>query len=330
MQKEAILKLLIGFYLAFHNMPLQTYNWEEIDTDSEKIYNSFCIEGYAQFTDIFTSKEQQHIDEWQDILRSEFLKPRHEKEQWYKDLNLDDGWSPPRVELLNPWRKLNEREAFVFTDLTKIQEKNLPESLKASAEKITPILHQKGLKVLAILEKYLDIPGKNMYLSETEFTDSMSSVAGCQIKGFYYPGTTPEKNRLACSEHIDYNALTILLTPDPIKRIQTKDHLKQWLDIPFIKNSVLIQVGAILQLWTQDYFKGNLHRVLCAEQDSFSTGYFIAPPNDYYLRDIGFRNREFTNIECGALRKKLISSKEIINIKAKADEQRSYTPIRHT
>ena len=53
-----------------------------------------------------------------------------------------------------------------------------------------------------------------MYLSETEFTDSMSSVAGCQIKGFYYPGTTPEKNRLACSEHIDYNALTIL--PDEL------------------------------------------------------------------------------------------------------------------
>jgi isopenicillin N synthase-like dioxygenase len=96
-----------------------------------------------------------------------------------------------------------------------------------------------------------------------------------------------DRGIFACGAHSDYGMVTLLATDDqPGLQIY---HEGNWVDIPppgFHKGKFVVNLGDMLERWTNGRFKSTLHRVVRAEsEDRYSIPFFYEPNFD-------------TNVEC--------------------------------
>ncbi|EFA84105.1 hypothetical protein PPL_03178 [Heterostelium album PN500] len=66
---------------------------------------------------------------------------------------------------------------------------------------------------------------------------------------------------LGGGEHTDYGILTIL-QQDDVGGLQVKTMSDEWIDVPFVKDSYVVNIGDMLQRWTNDIYRSTAHRVL--------------------------------------------------------------------
>ena len=78
--------------------------------------------------------------------------------------------------------------------------------------------------------------------------------------------------------HIDYGFLTILLQ-DNIGGLEVKNADNKWVSAPVIPNTFLINIGHMIQRWTNDYYKATVHRVIPPENESRCSLPFFFEPN---------------------------------------------------
>jgi len=79
-----------------------------------------------------------------------------------------------------------------------------------------------------------------------------------------YPryGNTLKKNiGDGIGEHIDYGFLTILLQ-DSVGGLEIKTSNNEWFSAPIIPGTFLINIGHMIQRWTNDYYRATIHRVI--------------------------------------------------------------------
>ena len=78
--------------------------------------------------------------------------------------------------------------------------------------------------------------------------------------------------------HIDYGFLTILLQ-DNIGGLEVKNADNEWGSAPMIPGTFLINIGHMIQRWTNDYYKATVHRVIPPEHESRCSLPFFFEPN---------------------------------------------------
>ena len=79
--------------------------------------------------------------------------------------------------------------------------------------------------------------------------------------------------------HIDYGFLTIL-TQDKIGGLQIKKHNDEWLNAPIIPGTFLINIGHMIQRWSNNYYKATVHRVVSPKNNRYSIPFFFEPNFD--------------------------------------------------
>ena len=90
------------------------------------------------------------------------------------------------------------------------------------------------------------------------------------LRSLYYPSLTsalPE-NQYRCSVHTDYGAFTIL-SQDAVSGLQVQSRADgRWIDVPFIENSFVINLGDLMSRWTNDRWVSTPHRVVAPPEQN--------------------------------------------------------------
>ncbi|XWS08814.1 hypothetical protein CRYUN_Cryun40dG0032900 [Craigia yunnanensis] len=92
------------------------------------------------------------------------------------------------------------------------------------------------------------------------FLKDMDCADGVLLNGHYYPKCPEPELTMATCNHKDSSLITILLQ-DQIGGLQIL-HETQWVDAPCIPGALVVNIGDLLQLLSNDKFKSVNHRVL--------------------------------------------------------------------
>lgn len=127
-----------------------------------------------------------------------------------------------------------------------------------------------GLRLLQLLALSLGLP-------EGWFDDKFKSPVAL-LRPIHYAATAsqPEKGVLGAGAHTDYGMLTILWTDGtPGLQIFTEG---RWWDVPPIPDTFIINLGDMLERWTNGMFRSTLHRVVTdGSSPRDSAAFFFEP-----------------------------------------------------
>ena len=86
----------------------------------------------------------------------------------------------------------------------------------------------------------------------------------------------PEQGHLGIHHHTDAGAVTVLLQ-DKVAGLQFK-HRNEWCLVPTNENELVVNLGDLMQVWSNGIYQSPVHRVLANSQvERFSAAYFMNP-----------------------------------------------------
>eukprot|EP00300_Choanocystis_sp_HF-7_P024143 c25549_g1_i1.p1 GENE.c25549_g1_i1~~c25549_g1_i1.p1 ORF type:complete len:594 (-),score=120.73 c25549_g1_i1:61-1680(-) len=86
--------------------------------------------------------------------------------------------------------------------------------------------------------------------------------------------------RLGCGEHTDYGICT-LLYQDGVGGLQVQSSERKWLDAIPLPGSFVVNIGDMMQRWTNHRFRSTIHRVKSnPSKDRYSIPFFVNPGVD--------------------------------------------------
>lgn len=83
------------------------------------------------------------------------------------------------------------------------------------------------------------------------------------LRALNYPHqeTPPLPGQIRAGVHTDYGALTIL-KQDVVGGLQVQNRDKEWIDVPSMPDAYVINIGDLMQQWTNDLWVSTPHRVV--------------------------------------------------------------------
>ncbi|KAK7314982.1 hypothetical protein VNO77_33514 [Canavalia gladiata] len=109
-----------------------------------------------------------------------------------------------------------------------------------------------GITIFELLSEALGL--NPSYLKEMDCTEAL------YIMGQYYPECPEPELTMGITKHTDCDFITILLQ-DQIGGLQVL-HENHWVNVPPVQGALVVNIGDILQLMTNDKFISVYHRVL--------------------------------------------------------------------
>jgi isopenicillin N synthase-like dioxygenase len=137
--------------------------------------------------------------------------------------------------------------------------------------------HANGLHLLAHL-------AQNLGAHPDTLTQDFSPHHSSFLRLNYYPlrdplagsGRADATGHMGVHHHTDAGAVTLLLQ-DKVGGLQIH-HDGVWLDVPPIPGTLVINIGDIVQVWSNDRYRAPLHRVIASSrQDRYSIPFFLNP-----------------------------------------------------
>ncbi|CAN1177480.1 2-oxoglutarate-Fe(II) type oxidoreductase hxnY [Linum perenne] len=93
----------------------------------------------------------------------------------------------------------------------------------------------------------------------------------------------PSKGLFGAGAHSDYGLITLLATDDiyGLQICKDKDAQPQvWEYVAPMQGAFVVNLGDMLERWSNCIFKSTLHRVIGSGQDRYSIAYFVEPSHD--------------------------------------------------
>ena len=133
-----------------------------------------------------------------------------------------------------------------------------------------------GLSLCGALEMHLG-------LAQGELTRQMSKpISQLRLLHYVRGETTEDAKSVNMGAHTDYECLTLLNTRN--KGLQVMTRGDEWIDVPVIEGAYVVNIGDMLEAWTNGAFRSTPHRVLNLSPERFSMPYFVAANYDAEIK----------------------------------------------
>jgi len=116
-------------------------------------------------------------------------------------------------------------------------------------------------------------------LPETHFDQVFKNLGAVAILNYYPPfdHSVVKRTQWSFSPHTDYGGFTLLLQ-DNLGGLQVRNSAGEWIDIPPIPGTLVVNIGDLFATWTNDLYTSNLHRALnVSDRARVSFPFFTSP-----------------------------------------------------
>lgn len=138
-----------------------------------------------------------------------------------------------------------------------------------------------GMKLISLLGQYLN-------QSDLDFIGNRFSRPVSTLRLLHYPNAQSDspQTKYSTPTHVDSGLLT-LLYQDETGGLEAKDvKTKKWIPVPFIEDTLVLNIGALMQYWSGDRFKATDHRVCATSKSRLSLPFFLEPNHDALFRPL--------------------------------------------
>jgi len=103
------------------------------------------------------------------------------------------------------------------------------------------------------------------------------------LRLLHYPPASGSENEIGAGAHSDYGSITLLKT-DGEPGLQVKPRAKDWMDVPYVENAFIMNIGDCLMRWTNDIYVSTPHRVQTPKHERYSIAFFFDPNPDTVVK----------------------------------------------
>jgi isopenicillin N synthase-like dioxygenase len=130
-------------------------------------------------------------------------------------------------------------------------------------------------RLLPLYAWALDLPGG--------FFDEPFREAQITLRLSHYPPVAHEDEQFGLAPHTDSGFMT-LLPDNEVEGLSIRPPGGDWLDVPRVPGSFLVNSGDTLKRWTNDRFLSTQHRVrVASRRDRYAIPFFFDPRTDYVI-----------------------------------------------
>ncbi len=133
-----------------------------------------------------------------------------------------------------------------------------------------------GRMISSELERFLGLPAGAM-------TNQMTKpISQLRLLHYVRENAGVERQSVNMGAHTDYECLTLLHTRNAGLQVMTaKDN---WIDVPVDHRVYVVNIGDMLEAWTNGQLRSTPHRVLNTSPERFSMPYFVAANHDTLIK----------------------------------------------
>lgn len=264
--------------------PLHSENREEWQSVIRQI-DSACRE-LGFFYVVGHGIPQQQFDDIESMAAKLFALPESEKQKIsIEESSNHRGWGRLSAEKLDPLGELDCKESFdMALDLSpyhsqvlrcpKLYGPNQYPNIEGFAQAVSQhysLTLDVGLKILKAMALALG--------EQEDFFSKSFTLPISVLRMLHYPSQTKETN--GAGAHTDYGCIT-LLYQDQSGGLQVLNKQQQWMDAPPVKGAFVVNIGDLMQRWTNDIYRSTKHRVTSpiSGKPRFSMPFFVEPDFD--------------------------------------------------
>ena len=188
---------------------------------------------------------------------------------------LDEGAPPDLKESFYLGRDLGPEHPYVRAGLHGYGANQWPEGLpwfRGQMEAYFDSLSALSLRMMRLLALSLDLP--------QGYFDAMMREPMPVLRLIHYPPhpSDARPNQLGAGAHTDWGALTFLLQDDA-GGLEVQNIAGDWVYAPPLAGSFVVNLGDMIERWTNGWYRSTMHRVLNRARDRgrTSVAYFSNP-----------------------------------------------------
>ncbi|XP_055332023.1 uncharacterized protein LOC129583948 [Paramacrobiotus metropolitanus] len=210
-------------------------------------------------------------------------------------------YNPIDSERLNPSAKKEIREAFDLIPHNTVDVPEYPDFMPALVS-LSQSYRFLAKKILHCIGIGLGLEDPEYFLTVHRNLDDTHVPSGSLFRTLYYPSFQREyandPNVVRCGTHTDYGTVT-LVGQDQVGGLEVQTAGGDFIPATPIPDTIVVNIGDLLQRWTSDELKATPHRVLCntSTLTRQSLVLFVHPDSETVVEALGERPKVYPPIK---------------------------------
>ncbi len=236
---------------------------------------------------------EQQLESMFDLSQRFFAQPMAEKEkiEMAKSSN-HRGWGSYGAEQLDPEKPTDWKETFdmaldihpehpVVSECPALYGPNQYGDMPGFQQQ----MNQHYSLLMSVARRMLKAMAIALQQPDDFFTRYFETEHVSVLRFIHYPprpeGQVVPEDAMAAGAHTDYGCIT-LLAQDDVGGLEVLNKDGQWISAPPVKGALVVNIGDLMQRWTNDLYRSTSHRVrnLAPGKHRYSMPFFVEPKYD--------------------------------------------------